>query len=88
MKHQYKFHYVYITENILNGKKYIGDRSCNCLPEKDYYLGSGIHLKNAKEKYGKENFKKEILELFETKKEAFDAQEKYIKEYNTLTPNG
>jgi len=84
-----KFYYVYITTNLLNGKQYIGDRSCTCNPEKDTYIGSGRPaFYNAKIKYGKENFKKEILEFFDTKEDAFNAQEKYIKKYNTLIPNG
>jgi len=82
------FNFVYVTTNLLNNKQYIGDHSCNNL-EKDYYLGSGRpYLKNALNEYGKENFKREILEFFPTKQEAFSAQEKYIKEYNTLVPNG
>lgn len=32
--------------------------------------------------------KEEILEFFSTKQEAYDAQEKYIIEHNTLHPNG
>lgn len=84
-----KFNYVYVTTNLINGKQYVGDRSCNCEPEKDKYLGSGRpYFENAKIKYGKENFKKEILEKFDTKKEAFNAQEKYIIQFNTLFPNG
>jgi len=83
-----KFNYVYITSNLINGHKYIGDRSCNCNPEEDIYLGSGTYYKNAEKLYGKQNFKKEILEFFPTKQEAFNSQEKYIKQYNTLKPNG
>ena len=79
-------HYVYIITNLKNGKQYIGDHSTNDL--NDGYLGSGSYLQKAKLKYGKENFKKEILEFFETKQDAFNAQEKYINEYNTLTPYG
>lgn len=56
--------------------------------EKKYYIGSGDIFKNAIKKYGKSNFFKEILEWFEIRKEASDAQEKYIKEFNTLVPNG
>lgn len=83
-----KIFYVYITTNLINRKQYVGDRSCACDPKKDSYLGSGKYFKHAENNYGKENFKKEILEQFNTKKDAFDAQEKYIKKYNTLTPNG
>jgi len=77
-----KFNYVYLTTNLINEKQYVGDHSTNDI-EKDYYIGSGKVLKNAIKKYKKENFKKEILEFFPTKQEAFDAQEKYIIQYNT-----
>jgi hypothetical protein len=83
-----KFHYVYITTNLINGHQYVGDRTCNCEPEKDAYLGSGKLFTKKKKEYGIQNFKKEILELFETKEKAFNAQEKYIIHYNTLIPNG
>lgn len=84
------FHYVYVTTNLITGKQYVGDKSCNCFPEEDKnYLGSGRpYFQNALKEYGKENFKKQILECFDTRKEAFDAQEKYIRQYNTLVPNG
>jgi group I intron endonuclease len=83
-----KVYYVYITTNLVNGKQYVGDRTCLYDPLNDNYLGSGTYFKNAIKKYGKENFVKEILEFFPTKQEAFNAQEKYIKQYNTLAPNG
>lgn len=82
------YHYVYIITNLVNGKQYVGDRSCKCLPEKDPYLGSGKYLKKSQIKYGFKKFKKEILELFETREEAYSSQEKYINNYNTLIPNG
>jgi len=81
-----KYNFVYIITNIINNKQYIGDHSTNNF--NDNYLGGGLSLIKAKKKYGKQNFKKEILEFFPTKQDAFDAQEKYINEYNTLTPNG
>ena len=81
-----KYNYTYITTNIINGKQYVGDHSTNNL--KDNYLGSGTGIKNAIKKYGKKSFERKILEQFDTKQEAFDAQEKYINEYNTLSPNG
>lgn len=82
------FHYVYLTTNLINNKQYVGDRTCYCEPEKDKYLGSGLYYKNAEKYYGKENFKKVILEKFLTRLEAYNAQAKYIIEHNTLRPNG
>jgi len=81
-----KFHYVYITTNLINGKQYVGEHSTNTL--KNNYYGSGLYLKHAINEYGKLNFKLEILEFFDTKENAFNAQEKYINKYNTLIPNG
>ena len=81
-----KMHYVYVTTNLINGKQYVGDHTLN--NKRDSYLGSGILIKHAIKKYGVNNFHKQILEYFDTKQEAFDAQEKYIKSFNTLVPNG
>lgn len=85
-----KFHFVYLITNTLNGHQYIGDHSSdnlNCKQTKKY-RGSGLAIEEAIKKYGRKNFRREILEFFPSKKEAFEAQEKYIKEYNTLVPNG
>lgn len=48
---------VYVTTNKINGKKYLG----KCVHNKEFYLGSGVALRKAIEKYGKENFSKEII---------------------------
>jgi hypothetical protein len=80
--------YVYVTTNLVNGKQYIGDSVTNNIDKHWYYLGSGNLIKAAIKKYTRRNFKKIILETFNTKLEAFNAQSKYIIQYNTLTPNG
>lgn len=49
---------IYKTTNLINGKIYIG-KDCNDNPK---YLGSGKILRLAIKKYGKENFKKEVVE--------------------------
>lgn len=80
------FNYTYVTTNLINGKKYIGDHSTDNLD--DGYLGSGNLFTKKVNEYGRENFKKEIIEFFDTKQAAFDAQEKWINQYDTLVPNG
>jgi len=49
---------IYKTTNLINGKIYIGLDTKN----NPNYLGSGTAIKYAIKKYGKENFKKEIIE--------------------------
>lgn len=73
--------YIYLTENLLNGKKYVGKHVGKPESSKKY-LGSGIHLLRALKKYGKENFKKTIIEYIEDG----DLNEReiyWIKQYKT-----
>ena len=65
--------YINRVVNLINGKDYIGKRKhVDCdTPLEERYMGSGTLIKKAIEKYGKENFKKEILdEVIETNQEA------------------
>ena len=55
----FQYHFVYQTTNTINNKIYIGIHSTNDI--NDGYQGSGLHLKRAFKKYGKANFKTEII---------------------------
>ena len=66
------FNFVYQTKNIITSKTYIGVHSCNNLD--DGYLGSGKALRESIKKYGKENFKREILCFFDTAEEAYEEE--------------
>lgn len=73
-----KYHFIYKTLNLLNGKYYIGMHSTNNL--NDGYIGSGTYLKRSIKKYGKDNFKFEILSFHLNRKELVEAEKKYITE--------
>jgi hypothetical protein len=75
-------YYTYKITNLINGKYYYGKRSFNGDDElNDSYLGSGNLIKLAIKKYGKENFKKEIINKYPTQHELNEAEEKLIDEH-------
>lgn len=78
--------YIYEVTNLVNGKKYIGKHKSKVF-DINYY-GSGVGLKNALNKYGKENFKVVILEKIKTNQKDLDLREiYYIEKYNAVKDN-
>jgi group I intron endonuclease len=69
-------HFVYETTNLINNKKYIGKHSTTNID--DGYLGSGIVLKQAINKYGRKNFKRKILVIVDSEEEAYEYEQKLI----------
>ena len=52
--------YIYLTTNLVNGKKYIGRHRSTTFDEK--YHGSGVNLLKAIDKYGVDNFETHIIQ--------------------------
>ena len=76
------YYTVYKITNQTNGKIYIGAHKTKDL--NDSYMGSGKYIKSAIEKHTIENFKKEILFVFDNSKEMY-AKEAEIVNANFLT---
>jgi hypothetical protein len=73
--------YIYKVTNKINRKSYIGKRTGKF---DSNYFGSGVLIRRAVDKYGKNMFKLELL-AFSDDKEKLNALEiKYISEYKKL----
>lgn len=73
-----KFHFLYRTIDLTNGKYYLGMHSTDNLD--DGYIGSGTLLRKAILRHGKENFKMEILKFYGSREELSKAENDLITE--------
>ena len=80
---------IYKIENLINGKKYIGQSvhierrwQEHCQSSSKSLIGKAI------QKYGKENFSFQILEETDNLEQLNQLETKYIISFNTLEPNG
>lgn len=76
------FGYIYITTNLLNGKRYIGEHRGST--KDPYYYGSGTILLEAIKKYGKKNFINEVLEWCSDEEELHQREIYWIKYFDAV----
>lgn len=74
---------VFKITNLINSKIYIG-KSSN---DRSQYFGSGRAIKAAIEKYGKQNFKKEIIDTASTLTELNEKEKYWIFKYQSYLPS-
>jgi len=74
---------IYKTTNLINNKIYIGKTTRKSL----LYYGSGIVLNQSIKKYGKENFKREIIEQCDTFEQLNERERFWILELKSYDPN-
>lgn len=75
---------IYKTTNLVNGKIYVGKDKHN----NPNYLGSGKRFNDAVKCYGKENFKKEILEYCNSYEHMSEREIYWIEKLDSLHVNG
>jgi histidinol phosphatase-like enzyme len=75
---------IYKTTNLINDKIYIGKHKT--INPNDNYLGSGTAIKHAIKKYGRENFVKEILYIFDNEAD-MNAKEKELVTLDFIKEN-
>lgn len=69
---------VYKSINLKNGKFYVGVHKTEN-PD-DGYLGSGEQIRNAVKKYGRDSFKKEVLDIFPDSDAAYAREAEIVNE--------
>ena len=80
------FYTIYETRNLVNDKTYTGKHITNDI--NDSYLGSGIFLELAIKKYGRKNFKKRILFVFDNELEMNNKEKEIVtKEFISSNKN-
>ena len=67
---------VYKTTNRINNKFYIGVHTTDSI--NDDYLGSGVLIKQAIKKYGRDCFDKEIIQVFDNKEDAYKLESEIV----------
>lgn len=72
------FYIIYKLTNVVNNKIYIGAHVTKNV--NDEYMGSGHALNRAKKKYGIEQFKKEILHVFDNEQDMWKKELEIVNE--------
>jgi group I intron endonuclease len=76
--------YIYKTTNLINSKVYIGQHQRDEFDKK--YYGTGKIILRALKKYGKENFKVEIIKWYSSLDKLNEAEIEFIRAFDSRNP--
>lgn len=74
--------YIYKTTNLINNKIYVGKKKSSKFL-KESYMGSGVAINSAIEKYGRENFTVDIIDTANSLEELNNKEKMWIKLLNS-----
>lgn len=84
---------IYKATNIVTGKVYVGSSTKQLNERRNGHLsksknGSNLYFHKSIRKYGNDSFEWKVLCECKTRKEMFDMEYHYIKQYDCMVPNG
>lgn len=83
---------IYLRRNKINGKCYVGQTGNFRERENHWHCLKAIyannHINEDREKYGLDNWTVEILGEADTREEAWELEQRFIRDFNTIWPNG
>lgn len=79
---------IYLVTNKITGKQYVGQTMRSIEKRWETHGHGNYYISKSIRKHGKDNFKIEILEKCKSKQELSEKEIYWIKELNTLSPNG
>ena len=83
---------IYLRRNKVNGKCYVGQtgdlktREYNWKSFSNTYANN--HINEDRAKYGLDNWTVEVLATTDNREDAWELEQRFINDYNTLWPNG
>lgn len=83
---------IYLRRNKVNGKCYVG-QTVN-LKQREYEwrcfkkIYANKYIDEDRAKYGLDNFTAEVLAEADTREEAWELEQRFIRDFNTIWPNG
>ncbi|MBQ6296207.1 MAG: GIY-YIG nuclease family protein [Selenomonadaceae bacterium] len=82
------FGVIYLITNLLNGMKYVGQTTQKLTVRLKAHRNADSYIGRAIRRYGRENFKIEVLEECETAEQLNEREIFWIAELNCMSPNG